>query len=89
MRGSPRTYRAILSYCLQRPGKPVDVRTMSTVIGASAQQVQQACEVLVRAGVLVHLGPADAPRPLFQCMAEEIERAQRALAEGKLIPQRE
>jgi hypothetical protein len=66
MPGAPRTYCGILSYCLQHPGRPVDVRTLSTVIGESAQKVTQVCEALVQAGVLVKFGSDDAPRPFFQ-----------------------
>lgn len=85
MPGAPRTYCGILSYCLQHPGRPVDVRTLSTVIGESAQKVTQVCEALVQAGVLVKFGSDDAPRPFFQLREQEAERAQKALAAGARI----
>lgn len=64
MSGSSWVYRAVLSYCLENPCGLMDSYTISAVIGASIQAVEQVCEELVQAGILVKL--EHTPHPFFQ-----------------------
>jgi hypothetical protein len=74
------THRAVLSYYLTSPGTPVDIRTVSAVIGEATQVVEQVCHDLVKAGVLVQSQSKDDSRPLFQLVEKEVERVRKLLA---------
>jgi hypothetical protein len=79
------THRAVLSYYLATPGRPVDIRTVSAVIGEGTQAVEQACHDLVQVGVLAPIQSEDALWPLFQLVEQEVERAHMMLAEGMML----
>lgn len=74
------THRAVLSYYLTSPGTPVDIRTVSAVIGEATQVVEQVCHDLVKAGVLVQSQAENASWPLFQLEEKKVERARMLLA---------
>jgi len=74
------THRAVLSYYLTSPGTPVDIRTVSAVIGEATQAVEQVCHALVQAGFLVQIQSEDDSWPLFQLVEQEVERARMLLA---------
>lgn len=83
--GLQRLYQAILSYCLQHPGRPVDVRTLSIIIGETVQRVMEGCEYLVQDRRLTKVDTDDPNRPHFQVDAQTAARAWQALeAEGLL-----
>jgi hypothetical protein len=73
------THRAVLSYYLASPGTPVDIRTVSAVIGEGTQAVEQVCYDLVQAKVLEQVQSEDASWPLFQLAKQKVERARRLL----------
>lgn len=75
------THRAVLSYCLERPGRPVDARTISAVIGEGLRAVEQACDEWVQEEVLEKLGPEDVPHARFQVAEHNARRARAILAE--------